>query len=505
MTENDNRINQAHVGGRCYWPRGRMLGGSSSMNAMIYIKGNKYDYQSWFNEGNHDWHPDVVDKYFKKAENLQDYTLRESVIRNNYGTKGPLHINTFNHTQRDLTKKLLKAWESIGIPTVTDLNSNMVNGAGIFRVTASNGKRESTAKAYLNYIRERSNFKLIKNSVVTKILINSANEAYGVEIEKNKEKKYFIAKKEIILSAGSINTPQILMLSGIGPKSNLEALNINNIMNLPVGQNLQDHIIIPVTIYGNDAKTEAAQVDSYDTLKYLYNREGYLAHGNILDIVALYARNIHDRYPIYQNHVGTISKNSPKTKLYFSSNLRYKKEVVDSIVELNKNYTLYVYLFNLLHPISKGNITLRSTNPQDHPLIYANYFKEISDLRNAVKGIKIMTRVLDSEYFKSINGFLGRIRWSPCNDFKVGSDEYWECICLNMVTTIYHPIGTAKMGDDPQDSVVDSRLRVHGISNLRVVDASIMPSQISGNTNAPVIMIGERGSDLIKEDYGIEI
>lgn len=503
VAANDGRINQANVEGGCYWPRGRMLGGSSSMNAMIYIRGNKYDYLSWFNDGNEEWHPDIVEQYFKKAENMQDPFVRNSNIGHIYGDSGPLSINTFNHTDRELTKDLLRAWEDAGIPLVADLNTNVINGAGIFRVTANGGKRESTAKAYLNSVKHRSNLKVVKNSLVTKVLINNANEAYGVEVEQNGEKLNYFAKKEVIVSAGSINTAQLLLLSGIGPRDHLQEMNISNIVNLPVGQNLQDHIIIPITIYGNEPRKANSHIDHLESMAYIHNKQGYLSHGSVLDIVAFYAKNISATYPIYQNHVGILPKNSPKTKAYFSFNIKYKREVVDYILELNKNYTLYVYLFNLLHPASKGNITLRSTNPKTHPLIYPNYFKEESDLKDAIDGIKILMKVLNSNYFKSVDGFLGRMHWGPCNNLKLGSDEYWKCVCLNMVITIYHPIGTAKMGIDPRNAVVNSRLKVHGIEKLRVVDASIMPTQTSGNTNAPVIMIGERASDLIKQDNGV--
>lgn len=484
-----------------------MLGGCSSINGMIYIRGNRYDYQRWYDAGNLDWHPSVVTQCFKKAESLQDQELLEDQrLRMFYGSKGPLVINTFNSTYRPLTEKILESWNKMGFTTVKDLNYAKVMGSGIFRATAYNGRRGSTDQVYLKPARNRSNLNVFTNSLVTKVLIREGtNEVYGVEISREGKTINVLASKEVILSAGSINTPQLLLLSGLGPIQHLKSKNITCLADLPeVGQNLQDHLIIPITMYGDEPDEINKAQEQFDVIKYLYNRTGYLAQNSFGDIVTFYSRNKWARYPEFQSHFQLFRKNSPDAPKWFESISNYKNNVADYLAQENSKKTMYLFLFNLLHPYSKGNISLSTSNPRDHPLIYPNYLHDARDIKATVDGIKMMTKIVNTEYFKSMNGHLGRVKWPECDDLKLDSDEYWKCIAINLVTTVYHPIGTAKMGMNSQNSVVNSELKVHLVKKLRVIDASVMPSHISGNINGPVIMIAERGSALIKREYGIK-
>lgn len=356
--------------GTVMWPRGKMLGGSSSMNGMIYFKGSSFDYQRWYDEGNKEWCPEIVERYFKKAENLQDHNLlKDNRVRLEYGHSGPLVINTFNSTYRSLTDKVLSAWDEIGFKTVKDLNAANVMGSGIFRVTATGGRREDTATAYLINIQNRKNLKILKNTLATKVIINKySKETLGVEVEhKGNIQKYF-AQKEVVLSAGAINTPQILMISGIGPRDHLLSKNIDTIVNSPaVGQHLKDHVIVPVTIYGQDHGQESTASRHFQEIEYLYNRTGYLAQVSFKDISAFYSVRQDSEYPDFQSHLNIFFKNSSNTLKYFNNIARYKSEVVQSVVKQNQNQTLYLFLFNLLHPYSTGNISLQSNDIHDKP------------------------------------------------------------------------------------------------------------------------------------------
>ncbi|XP_026317774.1 glucose dehydrogenase [FAD, quinone]-like [Hyposmocoma kahamanoa] len=395
---------QANLNGTVSWPRGKMLGGSGAMNDMLYIRGNNQDFQKWYDEGNSEWHPSLVLESFIKSENMQsENILKNGVSANLYGQNGPQILNIVNSTYHSITEKVLASWDEIGFSNIQDVSAESIIGSGKAVVTMANGKRQSTASTYLVTAKNRPNLKVIKNSYVTRVLINDFNKiAFGVEVERHGTIMNFFANKEIILSAGSINTPQLLMLSGIGPREHLESKDIVCIVDLQaVGQNLHDHLVVPVTIYGNEP----------------------------------------------------------------------------------------------------GNISLHTSNPKDKPNIYYNYFDDQRDLELSVEGIKMLTKIVKASYFKAVGGFLGRLNLPECDNFELDSKEYWTCICINVVTGAHNPVGTSKMGSNKNCSVVSSRLKVHKTTGLRVIDASIMPSITSGNTNAPTIMIGERGADIIKEDY----
>ncbi|XP_026317772.1 glucose dehydrogenase [FAD, quinone]-like [Hyposmocoma kahamanoa] len=506
-TVKNNRTSKASVNETTYWPRGKMLGGSSGMNGMLYVHGNDYDYKLWYDQGNKEWHPNIVRRYFKKAEKLQAQDLlRDTRIAENYGRHGPLNIDIFNSTIRTITENIVGSWDEIGIRKVPDLNTANVLGSGIMTVTVSNGQRVSAASAYLNTARNRPNLHVLKNSFVTKILLSNGKtkKAYGVEVDRNGNTMTFLANIEVIVSAGTINTPQLLMLSGMGPEEHLNSKDIRCKVNLPsVGKHLQDHLLVPVTIYGDQPGETDTIKQYFETIQYLYERKGYLGESILTDALAFYSLENNASYPLFQSHVFIFSKNSSNVPIFLNAVARYKRVVTESVLENAQNHSLYYFLFSILHPKSRGDIFLKSSDPKEHPLINANYFNDPLDLEAAVRGIKKITKLVNTEYFKSIGGYLGRMRWPECDNYELDSLDYWKCICVDMVTTTYHPVGTARMGPNPNTSVVDSRLRVHGVENLRVIDASVMPNITSGNTNGPVIMIAERGSDIIKEDYSI--
>ncbi|XP_062529285.1 ecdysone oxidase-like [Bombyx mori] len=507
ITENDRRSSQGFVNGTVIWPRGKMLGGSGGINGMIYFKGHDFDFQRWYDAGNKEWHPKIVRYFYKKLESLQDASqLRNPFIRRNYGLNGNLIINSLNSTNEHLIESVINSFDEISFRRNCDISALNAFGSGKFKINGSNGRRVSTAKAYLNTIQKRKNLKIITNAFVTKILIDSVTKTVeGVEVEVQGQKKTFYANLEVILSAGTINTPQILMISGIGPEDQLSSKGISCKVDSPmVGKNLQDHAIVPVTVYGDKPKKKKSEAErNFDIIRYLYNRSGPLAYISSPGIAALYTDDPNLPYPKFQSFLILYEKNTSSVREAFEKR-GYKQSVVNSISKLNTNHALYHFAITLLHPHSKGYIRLRSNNPKDPPLIYTNYFSDPRDLRSCVRGVKMLTKITRTTYFKSINGFLGRINLEPCNGYELDSAEYWKCICLNLVTTVYHPVGTCKMGVEPKTSVVSSRLKVFGVAKLRIIDASVMPNEISGNTNAACAMIGERGAAIVKEDYSKE-
>lgn len=503
-TRNDGVRQQGFKGGSVPWPRGKMLGGSSSINAMIYVRGQDHDFQTWYDAGNPSWSPQNVNSYFRKAENFQDMKLNQDHdIYETYGHEGPLIINTFNRSNAELIENILDSFDNIGIKKVLDINAAKFQGYGLCatsRATAADGQRQSTYRAYLSTITNRKNLKIATNAFVTKILIDDNAQAYGVEVDINGKRKRLFADLEVIISAGSINTPQLLMLSGIGPAEHLMSKNISCKVDLPgVGQNLQDHPYLPIVIYGDKPVARNYKEEIFDVLQYLYNKTGNVAQaGSINNMGAFFSRFKDMAYPEFQSHSIIFRQNSSGARLYFNA---YRDDIADSMARYISDKAIYYFALHILHPYSRGKVYLNTSNPYDYPIIDANYLGDSRDLQASVDGAKIITSLVNTPYFKSINAFVPRISLPQCNEYEFPSDLYWKCYSIHMTQTVYHPISTAKMGPDPKDSVVDNFLKVHGVKSLRVIDASIMPFLTSGNTNAPVIMIGEMGSDMIKTDY----
>ncbi|XP_050670787.1 ecdysone oxidase-like [Leptidea sinapis] len=500
-TVDNGLTSQALVGGSTYWPRGKMLGGSHQINLMFYYKGVAHDYESWEDLGNSNWSEEIINKFFKKAESLQsEKLLNNDEIKNSYGLDGLQVINTVNFTYSNIIDKILESYQEMGIENKEDLNTANLSGSGRGTVTAANGIRTTTYAMYVEPIISRQNLKVINQAYVTKILIDDDLKAYGVEVDIDGKNMTFNAKFEVILSAGAINTPHLLMLSGVGDKKHLESNNIECKVHLPaVGQNLQDHAAVSIPIMLDPQNSTSERDANFDVIKYLYNRTGYLAQLSVTDISAFYSKTQNLSYPEFQNLLAIF--NTPSELEMFLSVLKYKERVINSLKQQAQNHSTYVFEVALLHPLSRGSIVLNSSNPYEYPFIDSNYFGELKDLELITEGIQILTKIIDTDYFKSNNAFIPRLEWPDCDQFELNSGDYWKCVAKNTVTTLYHPAGTASMGPDPKQFVVDDRLRVHLMKNLRIIDASIIPNITSCNINGPTLMIAERGSALVIEDH----
>ncbi|XP_066256764.1 glucose dehydrogenase [FAD, quinone]-like [Euwallacea similis] len=496
-----------HVEERCNMARGKGLGGTSILNFMIYSRGNKEDFNMWEKMGNAGWsYPEVL-PYFIKSENCSIY---ENIDEQFHGRSGYLYVETPQY-ESPFLERFIKAGKDLGYENV-DLNGNSGLGFGKVQATLKNGRRCSASKAFLRPVAHRPNLHISIHSRVTKILIDPIQKwAYGVQFTKDKLKYTILAKKEVILSAGAINSAQLLMLSGVGPKEHLKNLGIEVLADLPVGYNFQDHLAMSaIPIFVNESVTisDLSVQNPRDVFNYLARGKGPFTVPGGAEALAFLKTKYADKGDAYPDIELVLGAGALNGDVYggFRSLLGIPERTFQKIYAPYIGTPSFSIAVVLLRPESRGRVMLKDSNPWHWPVIYPNYLSEDRDVQTMVEGIKMAISITQSDHFKRYNATPRLLPFPNCEHLVLGSDEYWTCSLRQLATTLGHHVGTCKMGpvEDPS-SVVDSQLRVHGIRNLRVVDASIMPNIVAGHTNAVIFMIGEKASDMIKGSWEYEV
>lgn len=462
---NERRIDQ---------PRGKVMGGSSSINGLLYVRGQAQDYDGWEALGNSGWGYKDVLPYFKRAEDQQRGADAW------HGTGGPMPVSDLPEPH-PIADAFIQAAAAQGIDTNPDFNGARQEGAGYFQATARNGLRKSTARAYIAPIRRRPNLHVITGAHASRILFDG-QVAHGLSFIQSGREHKVMASREVILCAGAIQSPQILQLSGIGPAELLDSLAIPVVADSPgVGANLQDHLQArliykthdPITLNDDLAHwTRRAAIG----VRYVLGRKGPL--GWWAGLAGAFARTSPE-----------LSRPDVQMHLYpFSTDRKDKAKLHE--------FSAFTLTVCQLRPHSRGSVRIASADPKAAPLIRMNYLSDPRDIQVMTAGIRLARQIVCAS---PLSGMIAA-EHSPGPD--IVSDDGLQAFVRELGMSVYHPVGTCQMGAS-EGSVVDERLRVRGVQNLRIADASIMPTLISGNTNAPTIMIGEKASDLILADAGL--
>jgi choline dehydrogenase len=457
---------EPHVDGRSLFiPRGKTLGGSSSMNAMLYVRGRPLDYDAWEAQGAPGWgYRDVLPYFIRSEDNARGASEF-------HGAGGPLRVSE-QRSPRPMCERLLRASEAAGIPRIADYNGPEQDGASMFQVTQRNGQRFSTADAFLRPVLGRPNLELRKRTTVLGVEFEG-ERAVGVRLRKGRRGEEVVrADREVLLCAGAINSPQLLLLSGVGAAEELRAAGVQVRHQLPgVGRNLQDHPFVTMLWEVTDRRTLYGADKPRPLAEWLLRKSGPLT-STVAEVVAFTRTRGGLPAADIQFHMGAA---------YFED---HGAETYDG--------DCMVIAPTLVSPKARGQVWLRSADPTDKPRIITNTLSEPDDVDSMVAGMELAREIaaqapLKETILKELKPGTGAI----------GREEL-EADLRRRLMLIYHPVGTARMSDTRDDAVVDSQLRVHGLQNLRIVDASIMPTIPGGNTNAPTIMIAERAADLIR-------
>ena len=465
-----------------YWPRGKVLGGSSSINAMVYIRGQQGDYDDWAAAGNTGWSWNEVLPYFKKSE---DHIFGAS---EHHGAGGEMRVSDFADQVHPLCQRFLDAGTKLGFQRTPDFNGSTKEGFGLWQMTIRDGVRESTSNAFLRPALTRPNLTLKTDAHVTRVRIEN-KKATGVDCLIRGAKHSFTANKEVILAGGAINSPQLLQLSGVGDAALLAQVGVPLVHHLPrVGQGLQDHLCVSYFFKSKVPTLNDSLGPWYGKLwagvRYLFNRKGPL--GMSVNQAGAFVRS-------------RPGLERPNLHLYFNPISYSAANIVPGRFKITNPdpFSAFLISFNTCVPPSRGSVTITTSNPLDKPKIETNFLTTEHDLADIVEGSRMVRSIANSQPLVDV------LASEHLPGAHVQSDEDILKDFRTRCGSVYHASCTCAMGPDPASSVVDARLRVHGIAGLRVVDASVFPSVTSGNTNAPVIMVAEKGASMILEDAGL--
>jgi choline dehydrogenase len=475
---NDKSVNwinysapEPHMNNRkLYSPRGKVFGGCSSTNGMVYIRGQKEDYDHWAELGNDQWSFQHVLPFFKKSERCQI----DSLDNNYHGKDGLLDVAEIRYSL-DISHRYMDAAVDMGYPRNDDFNGETQEGIGRYHVTQRNGKRHSSAQAFLKPAKNRKNLTIISHAHAKKILIEN-HEAKGiVYLDKKQQEHTVLCNKEVILSLGAFNSPQLLELSGIGDKQRLNALGIECVVDLKgVGENLQEHLTVNIANRVKNARTMIEDAKPLPLIKnlfkYLFTNTGLMTMPAAE--VGAFLKGEGDNRPSYQIHFapagGEMTEDGPQ----------------------NPEFPSVTSTCCFLRPESRGSVHIHSNDAQQSPVIQFNFLSTAEDKRRMIEAVKIQRKIYQGKSFDPYR------MEETIPGSQVSTDEDILEFVKNTAQTVYHPVGTCKMGNDDM-AVVDQQLKVHGVKKLRIADASVFPLLISGNTNACAIMVGERCADFI--------
>lgn len=458
---------------------------------MIYSRGHPRDYDRWAEMGNEGWSYREVLKYFIKSERSN---MKHNVDPKLHGTDGLQDTSFANWEPNRLTKAYLEAWNVLGYKQV-DYNGFQQVGYSDMQTFTKNGERADVVTEFLISFHNRTNLKILKKSFATKILIDDNKKAYGIEYTHHKKKYIAIANKEIIISAGVINSPQLLMLSGIGLQEDLTEFGIPLIANLSVGRNLQEHPVYPGFIFKHKSLT-SSPVNPLYFLQWLFTRKGpWATSGGVPALAFMNTTDHKNEYPDTEYPFVLFSFG----KSFIIEYPKLKYVFYFAKYALMPSFTI---LPSVMKPKSRGYVKLRSKDPFEHPIIVGNYFEHLDDLETMVSAIRYSLKIVESEPLKKLGVEVVKDKFPDCKEYEYNSHEYWVCAIRHVATSYYHPSGTCKMGQKTDsEAVVDPKLQVYGVENLRVVDTSIIPLLPNAHTHAVALMIAEKAYDMITEKW----